>query len=377
MDLTLTPDQELIRDGAERFAAQDYSFAHRRAIRNGPDGIDAAAWAHYARMGWLAIGVPERFGGLDGPYADQLVLHHALAGAMLLEPLVSTAVWAVELIKRTATEAQQAAHLEPIVAGGTRWACALLEPRGRFELAAVATEATPDGGGWIICGAKHAALHLPLADRILVSARAGGALRLFVLPAAAPGLVIHKFETVDGGAAGHLTLNEVRVDGDAALGSGADALPTIEAAADLATAALCAEGWGTLQRLLAITTEYLRTRRQFGEPIGRFQALQHRLSDMYLAEQRCASAVAMLRYGLDGAAERERQRLVSAAKVQIDKSGRYVAQQAIQLHGGIGVTDEYVVGHYCKRLMAIAAQCGDEAFHLDRLARLRDPPADC
>jgi alkylation response protein AidB-like acyl-CoA dehydrogenase len=372
MDLTLTPDQELMRDGAERFAAQEYSFAHRRDVLDGADGLDAAAWSHYARMGWLAIGVPERFGGLGGSYADQLVLHHALSGAMLLEPLMSTAVWAVELIKRTATEAQQAAHLADLAAGGTRWACALLEPRGRFELGAVATEATPAGDGWIISGTKHAVPHLPVADRILVSARTRGALRLFVLPPAAPGLVIHEFETVDGQRAGHLILNEVRVGIGAALGDGEDTLPAIEAAADIATAVLSAEGWGAMSRLLAITTEYLRTRRQFGEPIGRFQALQHRLSDMYLAEQRSASAVAMLRYGLDGATVRERQRLVSAAKVQIDKSGMYVAQQAIQLHGGIGITDEYIVGHYFKRLMAIAAQCGDRAFHLDRLARLRD-----
>jgi alkylation response protein AidB-like acyl-CoA dehydrogenase len=372
MNLTLTPDQELIRDGAERFAAQDYSFAHRQGVRNGADGFDAAAWRHYARMGWLAIGVPERFGGLGGTHADHLVLHHALSGAMLLEPLLSTAVWAVELIKQSGTEAQQAAHFAQIAAGETRWACALLEPGSRFELAAVTTAATPSGDGWVISGAKHAVLHLPVADRILVSARAGAALRLFVLPNAAPGLGIHPFQTVDGQRAGHLTLNEVRVGAEAALGEGADTLPAIEGAADIATAVLCAEGWGTIQRMLTITTEYMRTRRQFGEPLGRFQALQHRLADMYLAEQRSASALTMLRYGLDDAKVSQRQRLVSAAKVQIDKSGQYVAQQSVQLHGGIGITDEYVLGHYFKRLMAIAAQCGDPAFHLDRLARLRD-----
>jgi alkylation response protein AidB-like acyl-CoA dehydrogenase len=372
MNLTLTPDQELMRDGAERFAAQDYSFAHRRSVRNGPDGFDAAAWRHYAGMGWLALGVPERFGGLGGTHADRLVLNHALAGAMLLEPLLSTAVWAVELIKQSATEAQQAAHFAAIAAGETRWACALLEPGSRFQLGAVATTATPAGDGWVISGAKHAVLHLPVADRILVSAQAGGSLRLFVLPAAAPGIVTDPFLTVDGQRAAHLALNQVRVGADAALGEGADALAAIECAADIATAVLCAEGWGTIQRMLAITTEYLRTRRQFGEPLGRFQALQHRLADMYLAEQRSASAIAMLRYGLDEADATQRQRLVSAAKVQIDKSGKYVAQQSVQLHGGIGITDEYVIGHYFKRLMAIAAQCGDPAFHLDRLARLRD-----
>ena len=373
MNLSLTDDQEMLRESAGRFATQYYSFEHRRAIVNSFSGYDVEAWKQFAALGWLAINVPEDCEGLGGSHADLLVLAQALAPAIIVEPWMSTAIIAAELIKSVGSTKQRAAYLPRIAAGNARWTLAWMEPKSRYSVNRIATTARPTDGGFVLSGSKIPVLHLPLADQILVSARvldAAERIGLFVVNPAAAGVGIRGFETIDGQRGGELVLNEVMVDAETALGDARDATVELEQALDLAAAVWCAEAVGAMRCVNQLTTEYLRSRKQFGEPIGKFQALQHRLANMYMAEQRSISAVTMLRYALQNASPQQRQQAVSAAKVQIDKSGRYIGQQAIQLHGGIGITDEYIVSHYFKRLTAIGAQCGDLNFHLDRLARL-------
>ena len=372
MNLSLTDDQEMLRDSAARFASQYYSFAHRRTVCANEAGYDLEAWRQFADLGWLAINIPEELEGLGGGHADLLVLAQALAPAMIIEPWTSTAVLAAELIKQVGTARQRALHLPQIVTGNACWALAWTELESRYSVSRIATTARATEAGFVLCGSKIPVLHLPLADRILVSAALGNThdIGLFVVDPSAAGVTMRSFETIDGQCAGELLLDHVLVAHDAALGDGRGAAIELQQALDLGAAVLCAEAVGAMRCINQLTTEYLRSRRQFGEPIGRFQALQHRLANMYMAEQRSISAVTMLRYALHGASLSDRQRAVSAAKAQIDKSGRYIGQQSIQLHGGIGITDEYIIGHYFKRLTAIAAQCGDLNFHLDRLARM-------
>jgi alkylation response protein AidB-like acyl-CoA dehydrogenase len=372
MNLSLTDDQEMLRDSAARFASQYYSFEHRRTVTANEAGYDLEAWRQFADLGWLAINVPEEHEGLNGGHADLLVLAQALAPAMIVEPWTSTAVLAAELIKLVGTAQQQALHLPQIAAGNACWTLAWTESNSRYNVNRIATTARTTEAGFVLSGSKMPALHLPVADRILVTAAVSDThdIGLFVVDPSTVGVTLRSFETIDGQRAGELLLDQVLVSRDAALGGGRDAASELQQALDLGAAVLCAEAVGAMRCINQLTTEYLQSRKQFGEPIGRFQALQHRLANMYMAEQRSISAVTMLRYALHSASPHDRQRAVSAAKAQIDKSGRYIGQQSIQLHGGIGITDEYIVGHYFKRLTAIAAQCGDLNFHLDRLARL-------
>lgn len=372
MNLSLTDDQEMLRESAVRFVTQYYSFEHRRKVVRNAQGYDPQAWSQFANLGWLAMNVPEEYQGLGGNRADLLVLAQALAPAMIVEPWISTAVLAAELIKRVGAAEQRATYLAGIASGQARWALAWMESKTRYGVGRIDTTAHANEEGYVLCGAKIPVLHLPLADHILVSARVPGArdnLCLFVVEPSVAGVGIRSFETIDGQRSGELILDRVALPRSAMLGDGGDAAEELEEALDLAAAVWCAEAVGTMRCANQLTIEYMRSRKQFGVPIGRFQALQHRLANMYMAEQRSISAVTMLRYALQNSSPQDRQRAVSAAKVQVDKSGRYIGQQAVQLHGGIGITDEYVIGHYFKRLTAIGAQCGDLNFHLDRLAR--------
>lgn len=356
-----------------RFVSKYYSFEHRRTIVNASPGYDVEAWKQFADLGWLAINVPEDCEGLGGSHADLLVLSQALAPALIVEPWSTTAVIATELIKKLGSTHQRDACLPPIAAGSARWAVAWMEPSSRYGIRRIGTTARRTKTGWTLSGTKIPVQYLPLADHILVSARVldeQEKIGLFVVEPAATGVAIRPFETIDGQRGGELILSEVAISTEAALGDGSDATGALEQALDLAAAVSCAEAVGAMRCVNQLTTDYLRSRKQFGEPIGKFQALQHRLANMYMAEQRSISAVTMLQYALQNSSPQEREYAVSAAKVQIDKCARYIGQQAIQLHGGIGITDEYIVSHYFKRLTGIGSQYGDLNFHLDRLARL-------
>lgn len=374
MSFVLTEDQQLLRESAERFVAEHYAFERRNAIVASEPGCDEEVWRAFADLGWLGMTVPERFGGLGVSQADRLVLFEALGRALIVEPLIPSAVLAPELIARSANDEQCEQMLGDTAAGRWRATVAFLEPGGRHNPALVSTRAERTARGYALSGAKSAVLGAPQAHAIVVSARTAGDARdragvsLFVVPREARGLKLRAFGTIDGARAAEVVLESVEVGEEARLGAEGEGLEPLEHAVDLAAAAACAEALGAIRALNSITAEYLRTRRQFGQPLGAFQALQHRMADMRIAEQRVTSLLAILRLKLDAADARARQRIVSAAKAQVGRCGRYVGQQAVQLHGGIGVSEELIVGHYFRRLTAIEASYGDTAWHLERVA---------
>lgn len=369
MDFNFTEEQRQFRDSLDRYLREAYDFDTRRGIIGSVEGWSRAHWQQLAELGALAIALPEDHGGFGGNAFDTLLVMEALGRAMVVEPYIATVVLGAGVIADAGSDAQKAALL-PAVAGGEQLlAFALGEPRRRYALTQIATRARQDGDGWSISGHKTAVLHGDVADRIIVAARTDGeidsaqGISLFVVDADASGLSRHGYPTQDGQRAADLHFDKVRVGADALIGPQHGALPIVEKAVDAANVALCAEAVGNMAALIEQTVNYLKTRKQFGVPIGSFQALQHRAVDMYLhAEQ--ARSMAYLAAAKLEAGVAERRRAVSAAKVLVSQSARFVGQQAVQLHGGIGVTDELAVSHYFKRLTMITMLFGDVDHHL-------------
>jgi alkylation response protein AidB-like acyl-CoA dehydrogenase len=378
MDLSLSEEQRLLKASAERFAADDYGFERRREIMRSTQGMSDDVWRQFADFGWLGTLVPERCGGLGMRLADMLVLGQALAPALVVEPLGTVGVLAATVTRRCAPEPQAGELLPRLVSGDWRATVAMYEPGSRYNLACVETTAARKGPGFVLNGQKCVVAALPQVDEVLVVARESGGTRdrggisLFRVSRNAPGVSVIDYETVEGGRAGELRLENVEVPAAARWDGADDTLAEIERAADLMAAYTCADAVGAMQSALRLTAEYLRNRKQFGQPLGAFQALQHRMADMYIAEQRAVSALTMLMLQVDASEGADLSQLVSAAKAQIGRCGHFVAQQAVQLHGGIGVTDEYVIGHYLRRITGFEAAYGDTAWHLQRYARLSE-----
>jgi len=371
MHFGLTAEQQLLGDTVQRFLAQEYGFEARRKILRSPEGWSPAIWAQLAGMGLLALQVPEEHGGMAPAPVETLLTMTALGKALSLEPYLSSAVLGTALIRAQGTSAQRQALLPALAAGERIAVPAHGEPGARYDLARVATSAAREGGGWRLRGRKAVVLHAPAADLLLVSARTGGGgdqeagLSLFQVAPAQTGVRLLPYRTIDGLCAADVEL-DAALPADALLGEVGSAFGAIAAAWDLGLAALCAEAVGVLQASLDATLEYARTRKQFGQPIAKFQALQHRMADMliHLEQARSMSYLAMVKVGEPDA--RERQRALSAAKVVAGQACRFVGQQAVQLHGGMGVTDELAVSHAFKRLLAIELSMGDTDHHLER-----------
>lgn len=374
MDFTFTEEQQMLLDTTRRFVAKDYGFEARRQIKEkSPDGFSREAWQALADIGLLALNVPEDDGGLGGSPIDTMLAMTAVGEGLLLEPYLASAVLATKAIGLLGNDAQRA-DLLPALAGGEKIATlAHDEHATRYDCMAIDTRAWPAGDGYVLTGHKSVVSHGASADLLLVTARiarAGesGPMAVFVVPREAFGVKKVPYKTVDGVPACEVWLNQVYVPASALLGTG-DAEATIGDVLDAGLAAVCAEAIGALDKILAATVEYSRNRKQFGQPIGKFQALQHRMADMflhieqarsmsYLAAVRCADADLDLR-----------RRALSAAKVVVGQACRFVGQQAVQLHGGMGVTDELDVSHYFKRLMAIEMQFGGTDLHLEAYAQ--------
>lgn len=369
MDFGFNEEQRQLDDSVRRFIAKDYSFEQRRASIASEAGWSREVWQGLADLGVLALNVPEKHGGLGyGPVETMLVMN-AFGAGMLVEPFLASAVVATTLLQIIADETAQA-ELLPQLAGGEKIAVlAHFEPDSRFATERVNTSARHSGDRYLLNGHKTVVLHAGAADTLLVSARsASDANEIFLLRVerGTPGLTLRDYPTLDGQRAAEVLLRDVSVPTSARLGAAGAALPAIEQALDIGLAALCAEAVGAMSALLDATVEYLKTRQQFGQPIGRFQALQHRAADMllhveqarsmsYLAAMRCTSSDPL-----------ERRRLLSAAKVTIGQACRYVAQNAVQLHGGMGMSDELNVSHWFKRLTMIELSGGDTDTHLQR-----------
>jgi hypothetical protein len=372
MHFNLTDEQRALSDMVQRFLAQEYAFDARRKILRSPDGWSREIWGRLGEMGLLALQVPEAQGGMAPATMETLLTLGAMGKALVVEPYLSSAVLGTALVRELGTPAQRDALL-PAMATGERIAVpAHGEAGARHDLSRVSTSARRGGPGFILTGRKAVVLHAPAADLLLVTARTAGApdaeagLSVFAVPASSPGVKLIPYPTIDGQRAADVELDGVALPGDALLGREGQAFEGVSAAFDLGVAALCAEAVGVLQATLDATTEYTRTRKQFGVPIARFQALQHRMADMLMHVEQARSMSYLAAMQAASTDARERRRTVSAAKVTVGQACRFVGQQAVQLHGGMGVTDELAVSHCFKRLMAIELSLGDTEHHLER-----------
>ena len=370
MDLTLSDEQRLLRESADRFVNENYTADHRRRIANDPLGFSADLWKQFAELGWLALPIAEADGGLGGGAIEIGILMEAFGRGLVSEPYLSTVVIGAALISECGTDAQRQALLPKVADGSLVLAFAHSERQARFDLADVRTTAKKTPDGWTLNGQKTAVLDGNAAGQIIVSARIDdGKLCLFLVPRGTPGLASRDFARLGGGRACNLELRDVRLPADAMLGGGSDALPAIEAVVDRAMAALGAEAVGIMQTLLDQTLEYTKIRKQFGRPLSANQVIRHRLADMSM---QCDEARSMaLRAALMADAEPvARSRAASGAKAKIGRCARFVAEQSVQLHGAMGVTEELDIGSYFKRLLAFDTLFGGSAHHYRRYAAL-------
>ncbi len=376
MDFSLAEERRLLQDTIKRFLANEYKFDKRRAIVASADGYSKQTWKQLADLGLLGLTMRDEDGGMGGDAFDTSIVMEAFGRALVVEPFVATVVLGAGILSDAGDATQRETWLGPIAAGEKLLAFAHSEPAARYAPSFVETKATRDGSGWKLDGFKSVVLNAANADAIIVSARTAGnasnrdGLSLFLIDRKAPGVSLRSYLTQDGGRAADVKLSGVVVGDDRRIGEAGAAINTIERALDRANAALCAEALGIIDALNEATLEYLKTRKQFGQPIGRFQALQHRMADMTIkaVEGRSMSVVAAAAMGEKDAHERSRR--VSAAKAFIGQAARFVGQQAVQLHGAIGVTDELIVSHWFKRLTMINATFGDADYHLGRFSDL-------
>ncbi|MBO9357591.1 pimeloyl-CoA dehydrogenase small subunit [Bordetella petrii] len=374
MNFDHTEDRRMLSDMLKRFVAEQYGFAVRDRIARSPEGYSAEFWQRYAELGAIGALYAEADGGLGGSGFDIAVVFEALGRGLVVEPFLDALV-AGDAIAAAGNPAQKAV-LADVQAGTAIVALAHAEPQAGYELAHVEARARPDGDGWLLDGAKAVVAHAEHAALFVVSARTAGddndpdGISLFLVPAGTPGLQVQGYPLIDGGRAGDLTLANVRVDAAALLGQAGAAHAVLERSVGKGLLALCAEAIGAMDAARDATLEYLQTRKQFGVPIGRFQALQHRMADVLLEIEQARSAVINAAAQLDHADRATRERALSAAKYTIGRVGILVAEECIQLHGGIGMTWELPLAHYAKRLVMIDHQLGDEDHHLARFIAL-------
>jgi alkylation response protein AidB-like acyl-CoA dehydrogenase len=362
MDFTFTEEQQQLADAVRRYLDKDYGFEQRRQIIHSDTGISQPHWRALAELGLTALPVPAEQGGFDGTAVDMLVVMQALGRALVIEPYWATMVGAEAL--RVA--GGQAALLEKIATGDARLATAFTEPHSRYNLFDIETTATPHGDAYQVDGAKVVVLHGAQADYWIVPARRDGIPALFLIERTAPGVEVSDYRTIDGMRAASLVF---RATPAVALGPVPTGAALLEQVADYGALLLCAEALGVLDALNHATLDYTKTRQQFGVPIARFQALQHRMVDMLIHTEQARSItyLAAVKYASPPA---QRQQAVSAAKARVGQAARFVGQQAVQLHGGMGMTDEMVAAHLFKRLTIIETTLGDTDYHLARFAAL-------
>jgi pimeloyl-CoA dehydrogenase small subunit len=374
MDFDLTEDQRLLSDSVNRLLSDQYGFEKRKTYLKEPEGWSKALWSQYAELGLLGLPFAEEHGGFGGGGVDVMLLMQSFGRALVLEPYLSTVVLGGTAIKLAGSSAQKAEIIPGITEGTTKLGFAHYERQSRYDIADVLTTAKPNGAGWVLEGAKTVVLHGDTADKLVISARTSGGrddaggLSLFLVDANAPGVARRGYTLRDETRAAEISLSGVKVSKDNLLGEVGNALPTIKRVVEAGIAATSAEVIGTMETMQAMTLEYLKTRVQFGKPIGENQALQHRAAEMLVAMEQGRSMAMLAAMMVDEPDAAERERNISMVKVGVGQSGRFVSQNAIQLHGGIGMTEEYAIGHFFRRVMVIEHMFGDTAYHLDRLA---------
>jgi alkylation response protein AidB-like acyl-CoA dehydrogenase len=376
MNFDRSEEQQLLAESVRRFVARDYAFETRRRIVDSEAGVSDEAWTALAQLGVLGLALPTDHGGFGGGAVDLMGPLEAFGDALIVEPWIATVALGARLIARGGSDAQKQEILPRVCDGALKLAFAQTERSSRYRLSHVATRAEKTSTGYRLSGEKRVVLHAASADRIVVSARTRGGdadedgVSLFLVDRNAPGLRLAPTRTFDSMRAADMRLDGVQVSTDARIGTEHAALPLIEEAVDFATALVCAEAVGALDYANQATLEYLKTRKQFGAAIGSFQALQHRMVDMKIAAEQARSMASLACSTVDGARDaRMRSHVVSAAKLKVSQVCRRVGQEAIQLHGGMGMSDEVKVSHTFRRLTAIARQFGDADYHLERFAR--------
>jgi pimeloyl-CoA dehydrogenase small subunit len=374
MDFDLSDDQRLLTDSVTRLMADHYSFAARKDHLRQPDGWSLALWSQFAELGLLGLPFGEEYGGFGGGPVETMLVMEQFGRALVVEPYVATVVLAGTAIRLAGTAAQKQALLPRIAEGALKLAFAHAERQARYDLTDVLTTATHDGQGWLLDGAKSVVTHGDCADRLVVSARTAGeraaaaGITLFLVDANAPGVARRGYAVRDEQRAADIALSNVRVADADVLGEVGNGLPVIERVVETGIAATSAESVGAMVAMNDLTLEYSRTREQFGKPIGSYQVVQHRLADMFMAMEQGRSMAMLATMSVNEPDPVERARNIAMAKVGVGQAGRYVSQSAIQMHGGIGMTEEYAVGHYFRRCMVIERLFGDPAYYLARLA---------
>ncbi len=368
MDFELDQDQQMLAKTVGDFAKNESPVARFRQFRDDDTGYDPAAWRKMGELGWMGVPFPESVGGFGGSFADCALVLENLAKTLVPEPYLASVVLGGMTLARAGDAAQHEAYLTPMIEGETTLALAYSEAQSRYDVSAVATTAASVGGGYSLRGEKVWVLNGHRADHLIVSAKAPGGVTLFVVPRDAEGMTVKVAKTIDGRNAAFIRLEDVTVADAARLGEEGSGAAVLDRTMDYAAAAAVAEGVGIAATMLQMTVDYLGTREQFGVKIGSFQALQHRAVDMYAETEllRSISMAAMVRADDDDASARRGD--ISAAKYQLATGGIWVAQQALQLHGGIGATDEHDIGLYFKRMYALNALFGDEEHHVARFA---------
>jgi pimeloyl-CoA dehydrogenase small subunit len=374
MEFDYTEEQLALQDTLQRFILRDYDFDKRKAILRSEPGFSAEAWKQYAELGLLSLPLPEAWGGLGGNAVDIMLVMEQFGQGLLMEPYLSSVVLCGGLLADAASEAVKQKLLPQIADGSIKASLACYEAAGRYDLSHVACTAKRNSASWHLSGRKTVVLDGPSADIFLVAARSGGktndaaGVSLFLVPRDAKGLTLSGYPTQTGARAADLWLDDVVLGDDTLIGDPGAALPIIQRAVDRGIAALCAEAVGVMNALNKATLEYLKTRKQFGVAIGTFQALKHRMADMLIAAEQSRSMAVIAAVSADSKDAAERSRSIAAAKAYIGQAGRLVGQQAVQLHGGMGVVDEHIVSHYFKRLTMIDLTFGDADYHLGRFS---------
>lgn len=374
MNFDLTEEQQMLNDSLRRFVTNELGFEKRSQVIASGKGTDPATWAALAEMGLLAFTFPEEFDGLGGNAVDTMVVMENFGRSLVIEPYLATVVLAGGLIRDHGSESQKNDILPAIANGERRMAFGHSEPGARYNLSHVQTTARKDGDNYLISGHKTAVIHGGQADQLIVSARTSGnahdesGLSLFIVDSKANGVKIDDFATHDGHRTADIQLRNVTVSADSLIGPLDGAFPAIEKAVDLGIAALCAEAVGAMEAMNTTTLDYIKTRKQFGVAIGKFQVLQHRMADMFIQAEQAKSMAILAATEADSDNREQRREAISMAKTLVGQAARYVGQEGVQLHGGMGVTDEMFAAHLFKRLTLINLLFGDAEHHLAQVS---------
>jgi pimeloyl-CoA dehydrogenase small subunit len=375
MDFAFTSEQDMLRDTVARLVREQYDFETRRKVAKSEAGWRPQMWSQFAELGLLGASFPEADGGFGGGPIEAMIISEEFGKGLVIEPYLQTVIIGGGFLRHGGSAAQKEENLPALIGGERIYAFAYSEPKSRFDLHDVSTTAKKDGKGFTLNGHKAVVIGAPFASHLIVTARTSGGQRdtsgvtLFLVPKNAKGISTRDYPTVDGLRASEVYFENVSVGADAVIGEVDGGFPLVEKVVDEAIAALCAEAVGCFKVLNEATLQYSKTRKQFGQPIGNFQVLQHRMVDMFMACEQSISMTYMVTLKLEEA-DRQRKLAASGAKVQIGKAGKLISQEAVQIHGGMGMTDELNVGHFFKRVTMIESQFGNTDWHLRRYTEL-------